>query len=226
MKPKNAEAERLEADYLTRVKAAIGDREPSEVDEILDSLREHIGEELSEAATDRITLVQMANVLERLGPPESYAEGEGIALTKDASPGLRTNEARARLSRLAVAAALCLPSEFLAWALLIVLGGNTDIGVVCAAFALFSGGVAGLLLGLAALVAIRNSREALRGRAFAWIGVLILPALLIWTTIVFVSSVAPSCPEAEKEMIRELQRDVQRKNLNHDYTSGPPAKIK
>jgi hypothetical protein len=186
MKPRNAEAARLEADYLARVKAALADREPSEVDEILESLCEHIGEELSEVAGDRVTLVQMANLLERLGPPESYAEGEGRVLTEDVSLERTADESRARLSRLALAAALCLPGAFLAYALMIVLGGNTDVGVVCAGFALFAGGVAGLMLGLAALIAIRNSREGLRGRAFAWIGLLTLPLLLAWTTVSYI----------------------------------------
>jgi hypothetical protein len=217
MKPRNTEAARLEADYLARVKVAIAGRGPSEVDEILDSLREHIGEELSEIAEDQVSLVQMANVLERLGSPESYAEGEGIASTEAVSLERRPDEARPRLSRLALAAALCLPGAFLATGLAIPLGGNTDVGVVCAGVVFFSLGVAGLVLGLAALVAVRNSRQRLHGRAFAWIGLLTLPLLLLWTSASYMFWL-----KAGHEANRNFQRAVQSENLDHDRGVEPP----
>ncbi len=80
MKPRNTEAARLQADYLARVKTALAGGETSEVDEIIQSVREHIEEELSQIAEEQISLVPMANVIERLGPPETYAQEEGVAL--------------------------------------------------------------------------------------------------------------------------------------------------
>ena len=80
MKTRNAEAARLEADYLARVTAAMAGRETSEVDEVIQSVAEYIEEELSGTAEDQVSLVQMANVLEQLGPPEDYAQEERIAL--------------------------------------------------------------------------------------------------------------------------------------------------
>ena len=74
MKSRTAEAARLEADYLARVRGALADREPSEIDEVMESINAHIEEELSESPGDETTLVQMANVLEQLGPPEAYAQ--------------------------------------------------------------------------------------------------------------------------------------------------------
>ena len=182
MKARSAEAARLEADYLARVKAAIAGRDPSEVDEIIESLREHVEEELSETADDEVTLVQMANVLERLGLPETYVqEGGGMQRTEVAA----RDEERPKLSKLAIAAALCFPVALLFGVLVGVLSGNTDTWeVACAEAMAFCSSVAliGLLLGIAAIVVIYNSRQKrqkLRGYAFAWIGVLTIPLLLV-----------------------------------------------
>jgi hypothetical protein len=76
MKPRPPEVERLKNDYLDRVKAALTGREESEIEEILESLREHIDFELTENREEPIGLVQMANVLEKLGPPESYIHND------------------------------------------------------------------------------------------------------------------------------------------------------
>lgn len=72
MKPRTAEAERLEADYLARVRAALG--ESADAAEICRSVREHIEEAVAEFKDLEVSLVQMAQVIERLGPPESYRE--------------------------------------------------------------------------------------------------------------------------------------------------------
>jgi hypothetical protein len=223
MKPRNAEAARLEADYLAHVKAATAGREPSEVDEILESLRELIGEELSEVAGDQITLVQMANVLEQLGPPEDYAQEEGVERTAAAVSRLKADEEGPRLSKLAIAAALCFPGALLAWAITTAAGGNTDIGVVCAGFSLFATALIGLLLGVAALINIRNALGKLRGRAFAWIGVLTLPVLLGWATVSFVSfrSAAREAHAQWKQEIERLNNDVRRAKTNHDGGAAP-----
>ena len=74
MKPRSIEAGRLEGDYLDRVRSELTDREPSEIDEISESLREHIEEELSELTDEEVSLGHMADVLEKLGSPDSYRE--------------------------------------------------------------------------------------------------------------------------------------------------------
>jgi HAAS len=76
MKPRSSEAARLEADYLARVRSVLAGRDRSEVEEVIESLREHIEEELSSMAAAEVSLVQMANVLERLGPPELFVSEE------------------------------------------------------------------------------------------------------------------------------------------------------
>ena len=72
MKPRTPEAERLESDYLARIRAAIG--ESGNAAEICRSVREHIEEAVAEFKSVEVTLVQMAQVIERLGPPEAYRE--------------------------------------------------------------------------------------------------------------------------------------------------------
>lgn len=72
MKPRTAEAERLEADYLARVRATLG--ESADASEICRSVREHIEEAVAEFKDLEVSLVQMAQVIERLGPPESFRE--------------------------------------------------------------------------------------------------------------------------------------------------------
>ncbi len=85
MKPRSSEAARLEADYLARVRSVLALRDPSEVEEVIESLREHIEEEFLVLADDEISLVQMANVLERLGPPEVYVSDESDVSEKGPS---------------------------------------------------------------------------------------------------------------------------------------------
>ena len=67
MKPRTPEAARLEADYLDRVRQALGSR--SNAAEIVQSVVEHIEEAASEFKGLEVTLVQMAQVVERLGLP-------------------------------------------------------------------------------------------------------------------------------------------------------------
>ena len=74
MKSRDSEAARLEEDYLQRIRAALAGRDDSEVDEVIASVREHIEEDAAEVLSDEISLVQMANILERLGPPEAYID--------------------------------------------------------------------------------------------------------------------------------------------------------
>jgi hypothetical protein len=73
MRPRNAEAARLQADYIARLRAALAGRETGEITEIVQSVQEHIEEALGESGEGEVTLVEMANVLERLGSPEDYA---------------------------------------------------------------------------------------------------------------------------------------------------------
>jgi HAAS domain-containing protein len=88
MKPRSSEAARLEADYLARVRSVLAGRDRSEVEEVIESLREHIEEELSSVAAVEVSLVQMANVLERLGPPELFVPEEASSASGSAWEGV------------------------------------------------------------------------------------------------------------------------------------------
>jgi len=191
MKPRTAEAARLEADYLARVKVAIAGREASEIDEIIGSLREHIEEELSETDDDRVGLVQMANVLEQLGPPEAYGQEEGatpvpVPNTKVA-PAPTTDQIDPRYSRLAIAAAICFPAGFFVYALVVALAPNNGESGAACGVALLVSQLTAMALGIAALVNIRNARQKMRGRFLAWFAIagpvllLVLPGLLWFT---------------------------------------------
>lgn len=89
MKPRSAEAERLEADYLARVRATLG--ESVEAAEIYESVREHIEAAVAEFKDPEVSLVQMAGVIERLGRPESFRE------SAPAKPRTGDSEAAVRL---------------------------------------------------------------------------------------------------------------------------------
>lgn len=80
MKTRTSEAGRLEQEYLQRVREALVRWDAGDIDEVIDSVRDHIEEELAGFAGAEVTLVQMASVLERLGPPRAYAEQLGDAV--------------------------------------------------------------------------------------------------------------------------------------------------
>jgi len=184
MKARTPEAARLEADYLARVKAAIAGREPSEIDEIIGSLRDHIEEELSEADDDRVSLVQMANVLEQLGPPEAYSQEEGTAPKTAPVSGSQREAGGQRLSKLAIAAMLCVPAGVLIGALFVAwASAEHNDNTIAAAGALSSVvvSITGVVLGIAALSSIRNQPHQLRGKGFAWFGLVASAAIvLLW----------------------------------------------
>jgi len=212
MKPRNAEASRLEADYLHRVRAELKDREQSEVEEVIQSLREHIDEELSDVLDAEVRLVQMANVLERLGPPEAYASEDGSG--PPAAPSHRAEPKERSLSKIALASALCLPAAILVGILAGVLAHMASerehpseatawIGVLSGTAMLF----VGLTLGIVALRAIRNQPEKLSGRGLAWIGVIQLPAvwvlLLMWLMSGSTASEPPQRVEPDPPPLHE-----------------------
>ena len=74
MKPRNAEATRLQEDYLNRLRAILGDH--PHATGIVESVTEHIEEAAGEISSPEISLVQMAEILERLGTPESFVPPE------------------------------------------------------------------------------------------------------------------------------------------------------
>ena len=76
MKKRNSEANHLEGEYLRRVREALAGGDAAAADDVLQSVREHIEEELADIGGDEVTLVQMATVLEKLGPPESYVDDQ------------------------------------------------------------------------------------------------------------------------------------------------------
>ncbi len=69
MKRRTSEAQRLEEDYLARAARALAG-EPEKTD-ILQSIQDHIAEALADKP-EPVTLSAVAEVLERLGPPEDY----------------------------------------------------------------------------------------------------------------------------------------------------------
>ena len=77
MRARTVQAARLENDYLSRVRVALAGAASGEIDEVIQSVQEHIEEELSEKPPGEVTLAEMGAVLERLGPPEAYAQGAG-----------------------------------------------------------------------------------------------------------------------------------------------------
>lgn len=110
MKPRQPEASRLEADYLSRIGNALTGQDKSEIEEVMQSVREHIEEELSETPGKEVSLVHMANVLERLGPPEDYAWGNS-ATEGDAvhGPNAEGQSQKARSTRWSIIAVLAAP---------------------------------------------------------------------------------------------------------------------
>lgn len=94
MKPRTPEAARLEADYLVRVRQALGSR--PDAAEIVQSVVEHVEEAVAEFKGLEVTLVQMAQVVERLGPPEAFAEGAEAPPREGTSGGGQTPELRQR----------------------------------------------------------------------------------------------------------------------------------
>jgi uncharacterized membrane protein len=110
MKPRNTEAARLEFDYVRRIGDALTGQDKSEIDEVIQSVKEHIEEELSEASGEEVSLVQMANVLERLGPPEDYVWGNS-ATDEDAvhDPNAEVQSQKGRTARRVIIALLAAP---------------------------------------------------------------------------------------------------------------------
>lgn len=80
---RSAEAARLEADYLTRARAALRGH-PDGIG-ILEGLREHIDAAVAEHH-EPVGLARMAGILERLGPPEAVAPTPPAAPAVDRGP--------------------------------------------------------------------------------------------------------------------------------------------
>jgi len=183
MKPRKSEAARLETDYLARVKRALAGRDASEVEEVVESVTAHIEEELSGDLDGEVSLVQMANVLERLGPPEAYMEqgsNDSAAEAISQSP---------RLSRKAVLGALMLPIMIAVDLLILAIGKAVDVSEsrLEPFFAMvgFTGLIGGVVISLSALSDIRRSGGRLRGRSLALTGVILPVALVVLGAITY-----------------------------------------
>ncbi|MCX5776811.1 MAG: hypothetical protein NTX32_04180 [Candidatus Firestonebacteria bacterium] len=94
MKPRVPEAERLEENYLQRLKNTLANRDTVLANEIMQGIRDHIEEAVNESLNEEISSAQMANILEKLGAPETYindysASGSGAqADVKKEDPGI------------------------------------------------------------------------------------------------------------------------------------------
>jgi len=128
--------------------------------------------------------------------------------------------AKPRLSRLAVASALGLPAAVTAGLLVYAFGllillvaehaDKDDVLALAAGLTGFAVLLAGAIAGIAALVAVRNAPDRLRGRGLAILGVLQLPVVaVLCTALLLLQTQADSEGiQAEPAMHREL--DVQR----------------
>jgi hypothetical protein len=85
VKPRSSQAAQLEQDYLRRVDAALASRPPDERAETLQNLRAHIDEAIG-AGDAPATLTEMAQVIERLGAPESFSSATPPAVLPYAQP--------------------------------------------------------------------------------------------------------------------------------------------
>jgi len=72
MKPRVAEAQRLEDGYMLRLKSSLAEKDSALANEIIQNIREHIEEAVNESSENEISAVKMTEILERLGSPESY----------------------------------------------------------------------------------------------------------------------------------------------------------
>ena len=68
---KNQKAQRLEVDYLSRLRDALTGIPDKDVEEIIQEVHRHIEDAIAELPDEEVTLSKMVGVLEILGPPES-----------------------------------------------------------------------------------------------------------------------------------------------------------
>jgi uncharacterized membrane protein len=85
MKARSSEAARLEADYMTRLKAALGHLSASEKNDILQEIAQHIEDSCEEFAESEISLSQMAQILDRLGAPQVVASAAAASGSRSRS---------------------------------------------------------------------------------------------------------------------------------------------
>ena len=94
MKTRNAEAARLEEDYLARIGAALvqSGRSAEEAAEVADSVREHIQESVERLPEEAVSLSTMAAIIEQLGPPQAYVDSDPapVAPPPAATPPIQT----------------------------------------------------------------------------------------------------------------------------------------
>ncbi len=86
MKTRTGEAQHLEADYLTRLRQQLANLPEEEINEIILNVQQHIEEALSELDDEPVTLAHMAQVIETLGPPDSYSESISVTQISEAVP--------------------------------------------------------------------------------------------------------------------------------------------
>jgi hypothetical protein len=86
MRARDAEALRLEQDYLARVRLALLGRPAEEIADVVQAIREHIDEEAPGGPEGVVTLGAIAAVMEHLGPPEVYGSG-GAGMAHGAAEG-------------------------------------------------------------------------------------------------------------------------------------------
>ena len=182
MKPRSTEAARLEADYLARVRVALAGRDASEVDEVIQSVKEHIEEELSEASGDEVNLSQMAKFLEHLGPPESFSPPEE---TKAPSPTSALQPYYRLVRRVGF-------TVFWFYFMLLLFGVMSPMGRQLRRFwdaVFWVGLVAGMLLSVKAYVDIpRPAPKRIRGNSLAYTVLFLFLLFLVVVMLVYLIS--------------------------------------
>ena len=94
MKHKNPEAQRLEVDYLSRLREALTGIPDRDIEEIIQEVHRHIEDAIAELPDETVTLSKMAGILEILGPPESFAEKKS---SEETSPSPTMNNGQYEL---------------------------------------------------------------------------------------------------------------------------------
>lgn len=193
MKPRTPEAERLEADYLARIRTALGEKG----DEICRSVREHIEEAVSEFKGEEVTLVQMAQVIERLGPPEAYRESATGRAAGDPQAAVRLLD-KLWVASLIKTIGLYIPIIDFYFCSLI---GNVMMASVLKgelspelrSVRRYAWVTAGLIV-VAAPAALLSLYQPLAGLLMlpVGIGLTVVPLMLYWNLIAAVASMAPT----------------------------------
>jgi hypothetical protein len=78
MKRRDQGAQSIEQDYLDRFRSALEGRDASEVEQVIQLVQEQIEKTLSQYPETEVSSIRMADILNRMGPPEDYAKADNV----------------------------------------------------------------------------------------------------------------------------------------------------